>query len=77
MIMNFSKILKELINEKGFLQTILTVKSGLKQGQISEWLSGRITSECYNFRILCKTLDVSCNEIHGLSEDQLLNFIMI
>ena len=68
-IMNFSEILKDIMNEKGITQTALAIKSGLRQGQISEWLSSRSTPGFYNLRILCKALDVSGDEILGLSED--------
>jgi len=50
-IMNFSEILKDIMNEKGITQTALAIKSGLRQGQISEWLSSRSTPGFYNLRI--------------------------
>ena len=67
--MEFKFILKDIMQEKGISQTKLAVMSGLRQGQISEWLSGRSIPAYYNLKILCKVLKVSGDEILGLKDD--------
>jgi len=64
--MEFVEILKDLMNEKGFNQTLLANKIGIKQSQVSEWLNGKSKPGYDNLKAICIALNVSGDEILGL-----------
>lgn len=64
--MEFIDILKDLMNEKEINQTSLANKIGVKQSQVSEWLSGKSKPGYDNLRAICIALGISGDEILGL-----------
>lgn len=66
--MNFIDILKDIMIDLNLNQTKLAEKIGVKQSQVSEWLSGKSKPGYDSLRIICKALDISGDRILGLDE---------
>ena len=67
--MEFIEILKEIMKEKGLNQTTLAEKVGVKQSQVSEWLKGKSKPGYDSLRAICKSINISGDEILGLNEE--------
>jgi len=67
--MEFIEILNEIMKEKELTQTLLAEKVGVKQSQVSEWLKGKSKPGYDNLKAICKALNISGDEILGLSEE--------
>ena len=66
--MEFSSILKDLMNEKDLNQTELANLIGIKQSQVSEWLKGKSKPGYDNLKAICTALNISGDEILGIKE---------
>lgn len=64
--MDFIDILKEIMIDCNLNQTQLATKLGLKQSQISEWLSGKSKPGYDNIKLICQTLGISADRLLGL-----------
>ena len=64
--MDFIDILKEIMIDYNLNQTQLATKLGLKQSQISEWLSGKSKPGYDNIKLICQTLGISADRLLGL-----------
>lgn len=67
--MEFIEIIKEIMSEKGLTQTEFAKAIGVKPSQVCEWLKGKSKAGYDSLKAICKALDVSGDEILGLSED--------
>ena len=54
------------MDEKGLNQSMLASKIGIKQSQVSEWLSGKSKPGYDNLKAICIALNISGDEILGL-----------
>lgn len=66
--MEFIEILKELIEENE-TQTNLATKIGVKQSQISEWLSGKAKPGYDTIKAICVGLNKNPEYILGIEEE--------
>ena len=64
--MDFIDILKDIMSDFNLNQTQLASKLGLKQSQISEWLSGKSKPGYDSIKLICQTLDISADRLLGL-----------
>ena len=64
--MDFVDILKDLMIDLNLNQTMLANKIGVKQSQVSEWLSGKSKPGYDNLRSICKALGISGDRLLGL-----------
>ena len=67
--MEFIDILKEIMIEKELNQSELASKIGVKQSQVSEWLSGKSKPGYDNLKAICVNLDVSGDFLLGVNQD--------
>ncbi len=67
--MEFIEILKEIMIENSLNQTKFANMIGVKQSQVSEWLSGKSKPGYDNLKAICVALGISGDYILGL-EDQ-------
>ena len=68
-VMDFIEILKEIMLEKGLTQTQVSIRAGIKQSQVSEWLKGKSKPGYDSLKNLCKALDVTGDRILGLTDE--------
>ena len=66
--MEFIEILKSIMAEKGFNQTSLANKVGVKPSQVSEWLSGKSKPGYDNLKAICIATGISGDELLGLKD---------
>ena len=59
--MNFIEILKDIMNENNLNQTSFAKKIGIKQSQVSEWLSGKSKPSYENLKAICVNLIIDVN----------------
>lgn len=64
--MEFIDILKEQMINRNLNQTELAKLLGIKQSQVSEWLSGKSKPGYDNLKQICTVLDISGDTILGL-----------
>ena len=64
--MEFIEILKDIMLEKNLNQTQLANIIGLKQSQVSEWLSGKSKPGYDSLKLICEKLNISGDQILGL-----------
>lgn len=62
----FIDILKEIMFEKNLNQTRLAELVGVKQSQVSEWLSGKSRPGYDSLKAICTALDISGDRILGI-----------
>ncbi len=67
--MDFIEILKEIMLEKGLTQTQVSIRAGIKQSQVSEWLKGKSKPGYDSLKSLCKALDVTGDQLLGLTDE--------
>ena len=67
--MEFTKILKDIMDEKNLNQTQIAQKIGIKQAQISEWLSGKAKPGYDTLKNMAINLDLSANYLLGLEDE--------
>lgn len=68
-VMDFIEILKEIMLEKGLTQIQVSIRAGIKQSQVSEWLKGMGKSGYDSLKNLCKALDVTGDQLLGLTDE--------
>jgi len=61
MEINFSAIVKEIMEQKKLNQLQLSEILGIRQSQISNWLNGKSLPGYYSIKIICEKLNVSAN----------------
>lgn len=66
--MDFIEILKDIMIDFNLNQTQLASKIGLKQSQVSEWLSGKSKPGYDNIKLICQTLGISADRLLGLED---------
>ncbi len=66
--MDFIDILKDIMVDFNLNQSQLAKIIGVKQSQVSEWLSGKSKPGYDSLRAICKSLDISADRILGLDE---------
>lgn len=64
--MEFIEILKDIMLEKNLNQTQLANIIGLKQSQVSEWLSGKSKPGYDSLKLIFEKLNISGDQILGL-----------
>lgn len=64
--MEFKDILRDIMIDRNLNQTQVADLIGVKQSQVSEWLSGKSNPSYLTCRMICKALDISGDEILGL-----------
>lgn len=65
---DFVKILKEFISENSLTQTAFAKKVGVKQSQVSEWLSGKAKPGYDILKQICISFNISADYLLGLSD---------
>ena len=66
--MDFVDILKDIMVDFNLNQSQLAKIIGVKQSQVSEWLSGKSKPGYDSLRAICKALDISADRILGLKD---------
>lgn len=66
--MDFIDILREIMIDYNLNQSQLAKKLGLKQSQISEWLSGKSKPGYDSIKLICQTLAISADRLLGLDQ---------
>ncbi|MCQ2387203.1 MAG: helix-turn-helix domain-containing protein [Clostridia bacterium] len=64
----FKEILRSLLKELDLTQTAFALAIGVKQSQVSEWLSGKAKPGYDNLQAMAKELDVNTNYLLGLED---------
>lgn len=64
------EILKDLLLEKQLTQTEFARLTGVKQGQVSEWLKGKAKPGYDNLKSICVNLGISGDFILGISDSE-------
>ena len=59
----FSQLLKDLMKKKNLNQLQLAGMLGIRQSQISNWLSGKSLPGYYSIKLLCEKLNVCANDL--------------
>lgn len=65
---NFSEILKEFLEENQLTQVAFSKKIGVKQSQVSEWLSGKAKPGYDILRSMALAFDISADYFLGIKE---------
>lgn len=66
--MEFAEILKDIMFELGLNQSQFAKKIGLKQSQISEWLSGKSKPGYDSLKTICVTFGISADILLGIEK---------
>lgn len=66
--MDFIDILKDIMIDFNLNQSELAKKIGLKQSQVSEWLSGKSKPGYDSIKAICVALDISADRLLGLKD---------
>ena len=66
--MEFIDILKDIMIDFNLNQTRLANKIGIKQSQVSEWLSGKSKPGYDSIKAIFLALDISSDRLLGLNE---------
>ena len=61
MEINFSNIVKEIMEQRKLNQLQLSDILGIRQSQISNWLNGKSLPGYYSIKTLCEKLGVTAN----------------
>ena len=65
---NFSEILKDFLVENNLTQVAFAEIVGVKQSQVSEWLSGKAKPGYDTLKQICKTFEISADYFLGLTD---------
>jgi len=65
--LEFKDVLRDIMVDKNLNQTQIAELIGVKQSQVSEWLSGKSNPGYDSLRMICKALDVSGDDILSLN----------
>ncbi len=65
----FTKILREFLNENGLTQTDFAEAIGAKPGQVSEWLKGKAKPGYDYLKRMSEAFSVSADYFLGIKED--------
>lgn len=63
MKIEFQKILKDLMKQRGLNQLQLAETLGIRQSQISNWLNGKSLPGYYSVKLLCEKLKLNPNDL--------------
>ncbi len=66
---SFSEILREFLTLKNLTQTAFAAEIGVRQSQVSEWLSGKAKPGYDTLRSMALAYGVSADYFLGLRED--------
>lgn len=66
--MEFVDILKDIMVDLNLNQTEIANKIGIKQSQVSEWLSGKSKPGYDSLKNICLSLGISADRILGLKD---------
>ena len=66
--MEFIDILKDLMIDNKLNQVKLAKLAGVRQGQVSEWLSGKSKPGYDSLRAICLALNVSADVLLGITD---------
>ncbi len=66
--MEFIDILKDIMIDFNLNQTEFAKKLGIKQSQISEWLSGKSKPGYDSIKAICLALGISADRVLGLKD---------
>lgn len=66
--MVFIDILKDIMIDLNLNQTELANKIGVKQSQVSEWLSGKSKPSYDSLKAICENLQISGDRILGIED---------
>ena len=66
--MEFIDILRDVMIDLNLNQTEFADKIGVKQSQVSEWLSGKSKPGYDSLKAICENLQISGDRILGLDE---------
>jgi len=66
MNIEFDKILRDLMKERGLNQLKLSEILGVRQSQISNWLNGKSLPGYFSIKLLCEKLKVSADALLGV-----------
>ena len=66
---SFSEILREFLTLKNLTQTAFAAEIGVRQSQVSEWLSGKVKPGYDTLRSMALAYGVSADYFLGLWED--------
>ena len=66
--MEFIDILKDIMIDKNLNQSQLAKLIGVKQSQVSEWLSGKSKPGYDSLKAICIALDISADILLGIKD---------
>lgn len=66
---NFIEILKDFLIDNNLTQTAFAKKVGIKQSQVSEWLTGKAKPGYDILKQICLAFDVSADYFLGIKDD--------
>lgn len=69
MAMEFTEILKEFLTENNLTQVAFAKRIGVKQGQVSEWLSGKSKPSYDTLRAMTTAFNVSADYFLGIKDE--------
>ena len=69
MAMEFTEILKEFLTENNLTQVAFAKRIGVKQGQVSEWLSGKSKPSYDTLRAMATAFNVSADYFLGIKDE--------
>jgi transcriptional regulator with XRE-family HTH domain len=67
---NFSKILKQIMHDRGLTQSQLSKLIDIRQSQISNWLAGRSLPNYYSLEILSTALSTPIQDFFPAPQPQ-------
>lgn len=67
MLLNTAKNLDILIKEKGYKQCAIAQKAGFSARELNDLINGRKTFKADYVLKICKALDITPNELFGIS----------
>jgi len=65
----FKDILKDFLSESGMTQTAFATRIGVKQSQVSEWLSGKAKPGYDTLKAMAQAFDISADYFLGLTKE--------
>lgn len=65
----FKEILKDFLSEQGLTQTAFASRIGVKQSQVSEWLSGKAKPGYDLLKAMSVTFDVPADYFLGIIDN--------
>ena len=69
MKINFSKILRDVMEQNTLNQLQMAEMLGVRQSQVSNWLNGKSLPGYYSIRMICTKLNVSADYLLELKDE--------